>query len=222
MSRNLIVVCVTGVILLCAPRRAIATETADNFDLANPGNFLQDAVDIGVYAGPHGAANLHPDDLKARNTFVSTHFMRFGKGTAGALLPSFTPAELDFQSHEGAGWLARQMVAGAGGPIRDISTIEDPNSAIWAIFSRAADSRARFPFGVFDTKGQYYRFAFTETYDFGRVSDDTFWTRDHNVVSQDCVTDPPDDPVAPEPASLILFGTGLAAIAVTLRRKLLA
>jgi hypothetical protein len=199
--------------------------------LTGPGNI----VDSGVYVGPYTAqvsgktVLIICDDY---DTEVSVPLTWNATLTQVATDPSFptglklvgksTTGKSDVQDYEAAAWLAQQIYADymsitpSNQPTMD-SDIGDLSYALWGIFSSSAKGSAGFDAGALAD----YNTAIKGTYTLSQFSDVEFWTPNPTSASQEYITITPD-PITPEPASFLLFGTGLLGVGFVLRGKRLA
>ena len=171
----------------------------------------------GVTLSQEFNANV-PPPLKLENS-LSSGLSAYNNGNP-------VTAEL---AYEAAAWMAQQiMQIGSGSPnslsAMQQQAIADYNWAIWALFSNNAVANA----GGFDPGAQQdLKTALGNSYTLSQFDNVTFWVPYNSVppnsncslgspcygVSQEYIT------VTPEPKSMLLFGTGLLAIAFVLRRR---
>jgi hypothetical protein len=209
---------------------SIARAGEISMTLTSGGNIL----DGNVYAGPYTAhvsgqtvliiCDNYDTDVNVPLTWNATLTQFATNGTTGLKLDGLeTTGKSDLQNYEAAAWLAQQIYADYIGITPSNKSamdqaIGDLNYALWAIFSSAGLNDTGVSTGFDAGAAEDYAAAIKGNYSLSQFSDVEFWTPDPSGASQEYLTITP----APEPASLLLFGSGLLAIAGVLRKKRLA
>ncbi len=225
MSRDLFSYGICLLVLILFSGSARAGETSETLVMTSYGSI----VDDGIYVGPYTATVNGQSVLVICDDYTSPA-PKLGKpGWSATVTRLSTTSFLSvvkfgksatMQDYDAAAWLAQQIIL----DYDSITTsnrsamdqqIGDLQFALLALFDPSLiPKKISSTWGGFDANAEaLYEKALGQTYTAGELSDVEFLTPPSSSNLQEYIT------ITPEPASLLLFGTGLLAIGFAMRKK---
>jgi hypothetical protein len=214
MKRYSVAFCVCVVAYFCITG---VTQAQVTLGLISPGSNISN----GVYVGPYTLSVNGAGDIQAvcddRDTDTGSSTWTAYVNTFATLsntkfysLPSINSGTTETQNYEAAAWLVQQMFALDPYNPANYATVADIHLAIWSNFSTAALSLLA---SNSDAQSWYTKGLAHDSDSIANFADIVIYTPSPTGASQEFMM------VTPEPASMMLFGTGLLVIASAIRRR---
>jgi hypothetical protein len=212
MKRYSVAFCVCVVAYFCITG---VSQAQVNLELVSPGSNIANSVYVGPYTlSVNGAGTIQAvcDDrdtetgnstwMASVNTFATLSNTKF-------FIVSSINAYNQTQNYESAAWLVQQMMA-IPNITANYTEIADIHLAIWSFFSTSSYSSLA---SDSDALSWYNKAVAQRNDTFSDFSDIIIYTPSPTSASQEFMM------VTPEPASMMLFGTGLLVIGAAIRRR---
>lgn len=214
MKRYSVAFCICVVTFFCITG---VTQAQVKLELVSPGSNIANNVYVGPYTlSVNGAGTIQAvcddRDTETGNVTWTAYVNTFAtlSNTKFFSLPSINPSTTETQNYEAAAWLVQQMFALGPYNPANYTTVADIHLAIWSNFSTAALSSL---VSNSDAQSWYNKGLAHDLDPIASFSDIVIYTPSPTSASQEFMM------VTPEPASMMLFGTGLLAIGGIIRRR---